>query len=162
MGLKISEYVNAHILPIDTDLYDVSADIGIGTQVRFEFEGDVSTLHSWILDDVKIYSESDPGDIVYESDEFVSVPAYSTIDVEFTPPWDALPGTYELVVSTELVGDEYPGNDQKQRMVTVESVVTTDVGVIAINYPLSEIPSGSCTVSATVENFGTVDQSRNE
>lgn len=31
MGLKISEYVNAHVLPIDTDLYDVSADIGGGS-----------------------------------------------------------------------------------------------------------------------------------
>ncbi|MGF3553941.1 MAG: FG-GAP-like repeat-containing protein [Thermoplasmatota archaeon] len=101
---------------------DITADIGSGTQVRFEFEGYYWNLNYWYLDDVKIYSEEklyDPGDIVYTSDETVSIPAYSTAYVEFTPPWDATAAVYAIKVTTQLPGDQNNGNNQTTSVVTV-------------------------------------------
>ena len=104
---------------------DISADIGSGTQVRFEFDGYSWNLNYWYLDDVKFYSEEtlrNPGDIVYTSDENISISAYSTAYVEFTQPWDASPAVYAIKVETELIGDQnYDNNLTTTGVIVIEN-----------------------------------------
>jgi len=111
-----------------TYMVDVTSAIGPATQVRFEFDGYYWNLDYWYLDDVKLSCETrDPGDIVYEADTTVDVPAYSIATVEFSPAWQAEPAIYAIMSSTGLSGDQNPSNDEARKTVTVEEGLLGDI-----------------------------------
>ena len=101
---------------------DISSDIGTETQIRFEFDGYYFDIDDWYLDDVLITSNGgrDPGDVVYSSETQVDINGYSSVDVAFSPDWDAEMGIYAVQIWTELPGDEQPSNDLLTTVVTVE------------------------------------------
>ena len=124
---------------------DISHDIGSGTQVRFEFDGYYWNLDYWYVDEVSIYSSArDAGDQVYTSETTVSIPAYTTADVEFSPPWNAVPGTYAVKIKTMLPGDQNSGNDQKAKAVTVieSEIDPTQSFVTLTGLGLTTCPAG--------------------
>jgi hypothetical protein len=69
----------------------------------------------WEIDDVAITILTP----VYTNEQNISVPALGTEYVEFTPPWNAAPGDYLVIVQTKLAGDINPGNDVQTATVTI-------------------------------------------
>ena len=65
--------------------------------------------------------------------------------------------TYTIMVCTDYTIDEDNGNDCTSSV--VKHIAPNDIGVIEITAPNSGEGLGSETVTVTVENFGTVDQS---
>jgi hypothetical protein len=118
---------------------DISDDIGPGTQIRFEFDGYYWNLDDWYIDDVVIYSTAsrESGELVYSAETMVDISAYSTADIDFTPRWCALPGTYALKVTTQLAGDQNNNNNQKS------------VSVIVVENPLPADFNGDCYCDLT-------------
>jgi hypothetical protein len=132
---------------------DISGDIGVGTQVRFEFDGDNYNLNDWYVDDVHVFAPSalGAGDVVFSSEAVVDVAALSEVDVLFSPAWVVeVNGFYAIEVSTRLVGDQQVGNDVVVGVVEVyEDVsppVVSDVVVLPDPQIVGEVVNVSCVV----------------
>lgn len=65
--------------------------------------------------------------------------------------------TYEIVVATNLVGDEDPANDSTTKNVT--HVFANDIGVVEITSPVDGEGLGNEEVTVVIENFGTANAS---
>jgi len=117
--------------------YDISswADGQSDVMVRF----DVWNLNDWYwrIDDFNMSAEI-TGAMVYTSESLVSLDAYETGFVEFTPAWNAGMGVYGIQVMTLLPGDESTGNDVVAEVVSVErpgldyTPTSHDFGVMAV------------------------------
>ena len=94
---------------------DISHAIGPGTQVMFEFDGSFWNINGWYIDAVTIYDMVP----VYQANEMIHLPAFSSSDVAFSQLWNATHGRYEIKVTASADGDENPGNDEKIIRVTV-------------------------------------------
>jgi hypothetical protein len=105
----------------ETHTIDISHDIGSGTQVGFIWFVEVNTfLEHWYLDDVELMGKPIRRDqIVYESSETVHIELLSSADVDFTPPWAALPGIYTITVFAMLDGDQDDRNNAFRKIITV-------------------------------------------
>jgi len=92
---------------------DITGDVGVGTQVRFEFDGDNYDLNNWYIDDVRISSESRVSrDVLYSAEASVDLLPYGQCFVEFSPSWNPIDvGFYAIEVRTMLEGDQDLGND---------------------------------------------------
>jgi len=66
-------------------------------------------------------------------------------------------GTYSITASTDMAGDENPGNDEELKLVT--NFPPNDIGVVAIVSPVSGGSlSDAETLTVTIENFGGIAQ----
>ncbi len=65
--------------------------------------------------------------------------------------------TYTITASTNLTNDELDTNDQVS--IVVNHLAQNDIGIIAIPTPISSDGLGAETVTITIENFGTQEQS---
>ena len=134
--------------------YDLSwADNQQEVRIRFDVYNDNDWY--WYVDDFNISSELS-GDILYSSETTVDLQAYEIKQIQFSPAWDALPGTYGIKVATLLPGDQATSNDQSSTSVYV--IAADDAGVTSINSPTGVQRPGYHTISATVANFGSVEQ----
>ena len=73
----------------------------------------------------------------YSAQTTVSISEYQTEYVEFIPAWDAMPGDYEITITTQLTGDQDPSNDQVTDTVTI--IATCDAGALGINHPYGDM-----------------------
>ena len=97
--------------------FDLGSYAGQWIQLRWHFGSDTTlTYNGWYIDDVVIDTGAPP---VYTATATASVDAFSNTSVTFTPPWSATTGTYKVVVSTALPGDQRPSNDQQTKVVSV-------------------------------------------
>ncbi len=99
----------------------------------------------------------DGGSIITES--FVgSIAACDSASFSFATTADlsSQGTTYSITSCTVLGGDEDNGNDCTTQNVT--SLSDNDVGVTAFTSPVSGYSLGNETVTVTIENFGTADQ----
>jgi hypothetical protein len=103
--------------------------------VRFDIWNDNDWY--WRIDDFNVSAEI-TGPMVYTSETVVSLDAYESGFVEFTPPWNAGMGVYGVQVMTLLPDDESTGNDVVAEVVFVEgpgldySPVSHDFGVMTV------------------------------
>ncbi|MBW1295851.1 proprotein convertase P-domain-containing protein [Aquimarina litoralis] len=65
--------------------------------------------------------------------------------------------TYTITASTNLTNDELDTNDQTSIMVT--HLAPNDIGAVALTSPVSSDGLGNETITITIENFGTQEQS---
>ena len=141
--------------------FNLSSYAGEEIILRWHFgsDGSVSGYPGWFIDDVEVYSPEsrDAGDLVYTAEATLDyILSHTTEYVEFTPPWDALPGTYVIKVKTMLPGDQDPSNDQATGSATI--IAANDTGVVSINRPTGLQRPGDYAVNATVRNFGSTNQ----
>jgi subtilisin-like proprotein convertase family protein len=135
------------VAPVDGDL---SAPQDITITVRNFGLNDISNVPvSYTIDGGTPVSEVVSGTIA----------SGTTVDYTFTAQADlSVEGqTYIIEASTALPGDEDPGNDSFSK--EVKHVAPNDIGVSAITSPTSGEGLGDETVTITIENFGTADQS---
>jgi hypothetical protein len=140
---------------VDLSAWDGQASV----EIVFElYATTVVEKAGWYIDDVTIGSNLTraPGDLVYTKETTVNVSAFSTAYVEFMPAWNAPTGNYTVKIKTMLPGDEDINNDRKNQDVSV--IAAADVGATTVNYPTGEKRPGEHIVNATIENFGSVDQ----
>lgn len=102
-----------------------------------------------ILDGVSVATETFTGTInANETDTYTFT---QTVDL-------STPGqTYSIEAKTNLVGDEFPGNDSFTKEVT--HIFPNDVGVTEIISPVSGEGLGNETITIRVRNFGANPQS---
>jgi len=97
-------------------VFDLSAYEGETVKIRWHFGSTTTTTHpGWYIDDVSFKSALTlgPGDTVYTSEESISLPAYTSGIVDFSPQWDAQDlGYYAIQITTLLPTDEDTSNDQ--------------------------------------------------
>ena len=141
----------------ETDAGVVSIDYPTGIQRPGDYSVEATAENFGSLDQTAvpvnctIYDEND--NAVYTADTTVDIPAFDQRPVDFLPPWQVVtPGTYRIRATTLLPGDGFPDNDASEITMTIQPY--TDVGVTSINSPTSDIYAGSCTVNATIGNFG--------
>ncbi len=100
-------------------------------------------------------------DGVIIANEVVAGPIASatTLNYTFTETLDlSTEGqTYEIVASTNLVGDEDPTNDSTTKNVT--HFFTNDIGAVEITSPVNGEGLGNEPVTIVIENFGTANAS---
>jgi hypothetical protein len=115
----------------------------------------------WEIDQVKVAAPADLV-LVYEDDETIpSLTAGTSTFVEFDPAWTVLiEGDYLVNVTTNLAGDENAANDFQEIVVEINDI--QDVGTVSIDYPTGTKGFGTHAVSATVENYGNVNQKGNK
>ena len=133
------------------------------TEVYIEFwytDEQYSGAWGFAIDDVMVNATSisrDAGDLVYYDTETINhIEYYSSKQIEFTPSWNADPGTYAIKISTLLPGDEDTNNDVLYKGVSV--IAADDTGIISINHPTGMQRPGTYTINATVHNFGSANQ----
>ncbi len=124
--------------------FNLSAYEGETVMFRWHFGSTSSTTHpGWYIDDVAVSSSltRDPGDIVYSSIETISLPAYSSGFVEFSPPWDVSNlSFYAIKVKTELAGDEDVSNDESIGVVEISSAPAGHITLLAENWNFVSLP----------------------
>jgi len=100
-------------IPAEECVVDISADIGTGTQVRFEFDGYNWNIDNWYLDDVMMYSSisRDDGNVVFTDEELIDLESFSSGLVEFSEWNPTGVGFYAIEVRTLLPDDQDPSND---------------------------------------------------
>jgi len=145
--------------------FDLSAYAGEEIMLRWHFGSDLSVRYEgWYIDDVTV-DVSFSKDLVYSGTITVDVASGGTAYVEFSPPWDAQPGTYGIIVTTELPGDEDSSNDQRSTVVTVSilgdldldgDVDLNDLGQLLANYGMQ---SGATYEMGDIDGDGDVDLS---
>jgi len=105
--------------------FDLTAYEGETVKIRWHFGSTTVTTHpGWYIDDVELSSAliRGPGDIVYYSEETMSVPAYSSKYIEFTTPWSVSNlSYYSIHVATQLLGDQQINNDKTIGVVEISS-----------------------------------------
>jgi hypothetical protein len=76
------------------------------------------------------------------------------------PSWTASVGTHAVTCSTELSGDAQPNNNKATTSVTVNPLMTNDVGVTHLLAPAGACDSGATVAPAcSVYNYGTASPS---
>jgi len=127
----------------DSYFINISSDIGIDTEVRFEFDGYFWDMIYWFLDDVKIFYT------IQEYNETVNVNLDSEqAKVVMFSDWipeglqHGMSGSIDYLVTacTQLMTDENPDNDCKTEMVTLDYI--HDVGVENITEPSGSLSGG--------------------
>ncbi|MDT0556477.1 proprotein convertase P-domain-containing protein [Patiriisocius hiemis] len=135
------------VAPVDGDL---SAPQDVTISVRNFGLNDISNVPvSYTIDGGAPIAGVVPGTIT----------SGATVDYTFTVQADlSIEGqTYLIESSTALPGDEDPGNDSFSK--EVKHIAPNDIGVSEITSPTSGEGLGDETVTVTIENFGTADQS---
>ena len=144
----------------EEQIIDITSDIGPGTEVKFEFQGNDWNLNDWNIDDVSIYSSSsrDDGDIVYTTENTFSIDALQQKDITFTPDWYAdTNGFYAIEVTTKLTGDQQVSNNKAVGIVEVFQDVSAPV-VSGVHASPDVQVSGECVnVSCVVTDETVVD-----
>jgi hypothetical protein len=129
----------------DTYLVDITPEIGVDTQVRFNFYGYYFYFDYWHVDDVKLISYTCGEEIYYK--EKVCVDNIEVCEEQNVPFPDFIPeppepcycGTvdYCVISYTKMLDppDQNPANDRKQKFITVEFL--HDVGIVEFTSPAS-------------------------
>jgi len=113
--------------------FDLSFYSGEQVMLRWHFGSDTSTNYGgWYIDDVSINVQGSSLILdetpVYVSTTTVSIDAYDTKYVEFTPAWDADEfGVFAINIETLLSGDEDIDND---RIVGVVEILSAPQGYV--------------------------------
>jgi len=124
--------------------FDLSAYGGETIMLRWHFGSDGSvTDPGWFIDDVLVtgeYGGSRADNVlVFSTTETISLNAYESTDIEFTPDWVAGGGNYTIQITTLLSGDEDVTNDIMSDVVFVSGPTLScdptshDFGTIMIN-----------------------------
>lgn len=119
------------------------------TLFNFGLDTQTNIPVSLVLDGSAIANEVVPGPI--ESANSANYTFTATLDLSTEGE------TYEIVVATNLVGDEDTNNDSITKEVT--HIFANDIGVAEITSPNNGEGLGNETVTVTIENFGTQAQS---
>ncbi len=151
-------YTNGETADWTEVTFDLTSYEGETILLRWHCGTTTVTPHlGWYIDDVCVSSASrDTGDIIYSAETTVDLDAYQTKDIEFSPVWNALPGTYGIKVTTLLPGDQETANDKKTTGIQI--IAANDGGVTTINYPTGLNRPGDFTVNVTAKNYGSVGQ----
>jgi len=112
--------------------------------LRWHFGSTSSTTHpGWYIDDVELSSSliRNPGDLVYSSIESVSLLAYTTGFVEFSPAWYVLNYSYYVIdVNTELAGDEDTINDDVTGIVQITGAPAGHISLLLEGWNFVSLP----------------------
>jgi hypothetical protein len=143
--------------------YDISswANNQENVVIRFDVYNDNDWY--WRIDDVNVSAEI-TGPLVYSAEETIPfINAYNSVDVEFTPAWNATAGLYGVQITTLLSSDEQPGNDITAEVVDVQGPSLSfdpsmyDAGMLLVNDSDSTSftiwNSGLGTLSYTLSEF---------
>jgi len=104
--------------------FDLTDYAGETIMLRWHFGSDGSVSDpGWFIDDVSItgdYGAKADNPLIYYATEIVSIDAYQSQYVEFSPDWVAGGGNYTIQIITLLTGDENPTNDQFVDVLSVQ------------------------------------------
>ena len=133
----------------EQQILNVSAFIGDETQIRFEIYGDNL---DWYLDDIKLYtSDVNSESCVYSSEKMIDIDAFESCYVDFDAEWMVYsPGIYSIVVTSFLTDDQFPGNDEHTKVI---SVLPDDISPVISNivdYPDPQSIDGHVNISCVV------------
>jgi len=124
--------------------FDLSAYAGENVKIRWHFGSTSTTTHpGWYIDDVTFKSgiTREPGDIVYTSEQTISVPANSNKFIEFTPQWQVSDlGFYAIQISTNLTGDQDTSNDQVIGIVEIAQAPAGHIATLQENWNFISLP----------------------
>jgi len=118
--------------------YDISSWANNQPQVMIRFDITNDNDWYWYVDDFNVSADI-TGSLAYTSENLVSLPAYESSYVEFTPEWNANLGVYTIQITTLLAGDENSGNDIILDVVSVEGPslcfdpLDYNIGTILVN-----------------------------
>jgi hypothetical protein len=125
---------------------DITPEIGVDTQVRFNFFGYYYYLDYWFVDDVKLISYT-CGDTIYHEKVCIdTIDVCEEINVPFPdwtpePPEDCYCGTVDYCIEswTKMMvpPDQNNANDLKRKFITVEFL--HDVALIEFTSPVADI-----------------------
>jgi hypothetical protein len=105
--------------------FDLTGFGGETVMFRWHFGSDGSQVDpGWFIDDISITGEyggfKADNVLVFSTTEIVSLDAFESMDVEFSPDWVAGGGNYTIQVTTLLAGDEQVSNDVVSDVVMVQ------------------------------------------
>ena len=125
-------------------VFDLSAYEGETVMFRWHFGSTSTTTHpGWYIDDVELSSgiTRSPGDMVYFSEDTITLPPYTSGVIEFSPDWDAYDlSYYSIRVTTKLIGDEDTSNDQIIGVVHITTAPPGHIDLLNENWNLIGIP----------------------
>ena len=137
-------------------------------KIRWHFGSTSSSTHpGWYIDDVEFSSgimSKGPGDIVYNSEGTVSIPANANSYIEFSPAWDVTNcGFYAIQITTMLSGDQETSNDQTTGIVEISQAPEGHVSLLKQNWSFVALPfNHSMTKDNLVVNHDGIDYEFND
>ena len=144
--------------------FDLSAYAGEQVIFRWHFGSDTSvTYDGWYIDDVAVTVQGSSvlmnDTPVYTSSTLVSINAYETRYVEFTPGWTVDDfGVYAVNVETVLPGDQDVSNDKSVGVVEISSAPAGHIAGLFSDWNFVSLPFNQSVVkSSLLVNFGGVD-----
>jgi len=145
----VSPWENPVPYSVYADSYsiDISNHTGVGTQVRFEFEGAASSIDNWYIDNVHIGGRP----VVYSDSTTVDVPRDEDVTANFVDWTPSSVGSFTMNVTTDLSSEMDNSNDYFTKEIVVQP---TDVEATLIDIPKKTTYHYEKAPKATITNVG--------